>query len=74
MDKFIRRIPMFGIIMVTSYALLLLLQIWTSMMESAWFAKVTLSYGIVAVVLGVVYLIYREVKDEQKLKDDHYID
>jgi flagellar biosynthesis protein FliR len=74
MDKVIRRIPTIGIGLVVSYALLLLLQIWTGALESGWFVKLTFSYGVCGVVLGLVYLLYREVRDEQKLKDDHYLD
>jgi uncharacterized BrkB/YihY/UPF0761 family membrane protein len=74
MDKFIRRIPAFGIGLVVSYALLVLLQIWTGAFGWEWFTKLSVTYGVIAVVLGLVYLLYREAKQEEKLKDDHYLD
>jgi len=56
------------------YAVLLIGQIWGSWMEWSDFIKLTITAGVIIVVVGVVALIYRELIEERELKKDNFID
>lgn len=62
------------IALVVSYGAFFLICMWTGALDNEWFWKLTITYGIVTVVLVVVYLIRREFGDDEKMKKDKYMD
>ncbi len=61
-------------IILLIYSILLIGQIWDSWMEWGKFIKLTITAGVLIVVIGVVALIYRELIEEKELKKDNFID
>ena len=61
-------------IILLIYSILLIGQIWDSWMEWGNFIKLTITAGVLIVVIGVVALIYRELIEEKELKKDNFID
>ena len=56
------------------YTVLLIGQLWGSWMEWSNFIKLTITSGVVIVVIGIVALIWRELSEEKELKKDNFID
>lgn len=64
-----------GGFLVISYALLLLADIWgANLLDEETFAKLTATYFILGVVLVLVFLLYREIGSEARMKKDKYLD
>ena len=61
-------------IILTLYAIILIGQLWGSWMEWSNFIKLTISAGVLIVVIGIVALIWRELIEEKELKKDNFID
>jgi hypothetical protein len=60
--------------LVVGYALLFLVQLWFEPFGADMFFKISVSYGVLATLLVVIYLIRREFVDEEKMRDDNYLD
>jgi len=56
------------------YAILLLVQIWTTMIPWEEFMKLTVTAGILIVVIFGVAMLYREYMEEKTMKHEKYID
>ena len=61
-------------IILLIYTVLLIGQLWDSWMEWSNFIKLTITAGVVIVVIGIVALIWREIIEEKELKKDNFID
>lgn len=56
------------------WVLLAILDMWFDVVSTETFIKLTVTLGLVAILVLVVALVRREYVDEKKLKDDKYID
>jgi len=56
------------------YTILLIGQLWASWMKWGNFIKLTITLGVIVVVIGIIALIYRELIEEKELKKDNFID
>lgn len=75
--KEIRRTNRWGhvfIALFVSYGVFFLACLWGNWFANAWFYKVTISYVVLLVVLGLTYLVKREFMAEARLKKDKYLD
>ncbi len=61
-------------IILLIYTVLLIGQLWDSWIEWSNFIKLTITAGVVIVVIGIVALIWREIIEEKELKKDNFID
>lgn len=62
-----------GVVFVL-YAILLLVQLWGEVLAWATFMKLTVSAGVIIVVMFGVALLYREYIEEKSMIDDKYLD
>ena len=61
-------------IILIIYTFLLIGQLWGSWMDWANFIKLTITAGVLIIVIGIVALIWRELLEEKELKKDNFID
>ena len=61
-------------VILAVYAVILMGQIWGSWMEWSNFIKLTITAGVLIVVIGIIALIWRELIEEKELKKDNFID
>jgi len=57
-----------------AWALLAIVQLWAQPLPAGVFIKVSVTAGILVVLILIVTLAVREYLSEKKLKDDGYID
>ena len=56
------------------YTVILIGQLWASWISWSNFIKLTITLGVIIIVVGIVALIWRELVEEKQLKKDNYID
>ena len=61
-------------IILLIYTVLVIGQLWGSWMTWSNFIKLTITLGVIVVVIGIVALIWREIIEEKELKKDNFID
>ena len=61
-------------IILLIYTVLLIGQLWGSWMAWGNFIKLTITLGVIVVVIGIIALIYKELIEEKELKKDNFID
>ena len=61
-------------IILLIYTVLVIGQLWGSWMDWSNFIKLTITFGVVVIVIGIVALIWREIIEEKELKKDNFID
>lgn len=62
------------IFLIVTYAILGIAQIWGQVFAMALFAKISMTYGIILVTLGLVWLVGKYFCDEARLKKEKYHD
>ena len=62
------------LLLAVSYAGIFLYALWTGAMENSWFWKLTVTYAVLGVLLGFIYLVRREFIDDTRMKNDKYMD
>ena len=63
-----------NLILLITYSILLLAQIWFTIFNSNLFIKISLTYLIILIVNLILSYFYDYKNDENKLKKDKYID
>ena len=61
-------------IILSAYGVLLIGQIWNEWLEWKTFFKITLTAGVLVVVIGIVAIIIKEMLKEKELKKEKYLD
>jgi len=61
-------------IILSVYGVLLIGQIWDEWLEWKTFFKITLTAGVLVVVIGIVAIIVKEMLKEKELKKEKYLD
>lgn len=61
-------------VILACFAVLLLLQIWMSVMPWETFMKVTVTAAVIIVVTFALAMLYREYIEEKQMKDEKYLD
>jgi len=56
------------------YAVVLLLQVWMELFSWTIFVKVTITAGVIVVVVFGLAMLYREYVEEKRMKEEKYID
>lgn len=56
------------------YAVLLIGQVWDEWLEWKLFFKITVTAGVLVVVIGIVAMILRELQKDKELKKEKYLD
>ncbi len=56
------------------YAVLLIGQVWDEWLEWKLFFKITVTAGVLVVVIGIVAMIFRELQKDKELKKEKYLD
>jgi hypothetical protein len=60
--------------LVIVYAGVFLLDLWYDIMDGNTLFKVTVTFGVLIVVLTVVFLVKRELIEEEKMRKERHID
>lgn len=58
--------------LIISYPILFLGQLWAAILAPEIFFKITLTYGVILLTLGLVWLIGKYFCEEARLKKDKY--
>lgn len=62
------------VLLFTSYGVLCVAALWFNFLASELFFKITATYVVAIIVLAIVYLIRREFIDDEKAKNEKYMD
>ena len=68
-----RNVAMFDAAMIVIYTLLFVLQLWNKIFDDEVFVKLSVTMGVLVIMVTVVGLIYREFMKDKELKKDNYI-
>ena len=61
-------------LVVALYAILLLAQLWASVVSTTLFLKITVTAVVVVIATLGLAMLYREYIEEKSMKDDMYLD
>ena len=62
------------ILLLVSGAVLVVAQVWGGVFSTEMFTKILITYGIVIATVVIVFLVWREFGEENKMKKDKYMD
>lgn len=60
--------------LAVGYAVFFLLYTWTEIFSEKMFFKISVTYGVIATLAVVIFLIRNEFRETQKMKDNNYLD
>ena len=62
------------VVLLVSYAVIVVGQLWFSMFSWELFTKISITYGVVIGTVVIVFLVMREMSEEDEFKKDNYLD
>ncbi|MCP5202099.1 MAG: hypothetical protein H6977_19040 [Gammaproteobacteria bacterium] len=61
-------------LLIAAAGALCVVQLWYPVLSAATFVKVLATLGVAVVVIGVIALMRRELREESRLRDDGFLD